>query len=138
MISNLKCRKQKSMHQSLYNLSRMHLDFTIRSNLVTRKRSQVNVQIWWHRSVAGVIDSLKCPSPTNQTKGSAACFTFHLPNDMQFVNVTSAQFWFYKEYDANDGFNQTFELYDLDHWDRLGSFHKETPFSLIETNVGSE
>lgn len=65
----------------------------------------------------------------------AACFSFYLPNEMQFVSVTSAELWFYKEQDANDNFNQTFVLSELDHWDHGGSFEKNTIMAILETSI---
>ncbi|XP_066581465.1 growth/differentiation factor 8 [Prorops nasuta] len=83
-------------------------------------------------------DSIKCRQNSNHLTGfnPAACFTFYLPNEMQFVDVTSAQLWFYKEYDENDDLNQTFVLSELDHWDQSGSFEKNTIMAIFETNIG--
>ncbi|XP_076760813.1 activin beta chain dawdle isoform X2 [Xylocopa sonorina] len=66
----------------------------------------------------------------------AACFIFYLPNEMQFVDVTSAQLWFYKEYDENDDLNQTFVLSELDHWDLDENFEKNTIMAIFETDIG--
>jgi len=58
---------------------------------------------------------------------------------MQYVDVTSAQLWFYKEWDENDDeLNQTFVLSELDHWDLGGSFEKNTVMAILETNIGGE
>jgi len=58
---------------------------------------------------------------------------------MQYVDVTSAQLWFYKEWDENDDeLNQTFVLSELDHWDLGGSFEKNTVMAILETDIGGE
>ncbi|XP_058795005.1 uncharacterized protein LOC131666386 isoform X2 [Phymastichus coffea] len=82
--------------------------------------------------------SKKCRQSSNHITGfnPAACFTFFLPNEMQFVSVTSAELWFYKEEDKNDSFNQTFVLSELDHWDQRGSFEKNTIMAIFETTIG--
>ncbi|EFN77560.1 Inhibin beta A chain [Harpegnathos saltator] len=77
-----------------------------------------------------------CQSSNHLGRFNAACFTFYLPNEMQFVDVTSAQLWFYKEYDENDYLNQTFVLSELDHWDQGGSFEKNTVMAIFETDIG--
>ncbi|EZA49954.1 hypothetical protein DMN91_011432 [Ooceraea biroi] len=87
----------------------------------------------------GVADSTKCRQNSNHITGfnPAACFTFYLPNEMQYVDVTSAQLWFYKEQDENDDeLNQTFVLSELDHWDLGGSFEKNTVMAIFETDIG--
>ncbi|XP_014468682.1 PREDICTED: inhibin beta A chain [Dinoponera quadriceps] len=85
----------------------------------------------------GVADATKCHHSSNHlVEFSATCFTFYLPNEMQFVDVTSAQLWFYKEYDENDYLNQTFVLSELDHWDQGGSFEKNTVMAIFETDIG--
>ncbi|XP_043600148.1 uncharacterized protein LOC122575350 isoform X6 [Bombus pyrosoma] len=86
----------------------------------------------------GIADSKKCQQKSNHLTGfnPAACFTFYLPNEMQFVDVTSAQLWFYKEYDENDYLNQTFVLSELDHWDLNGHFEKNTIMAIFETDIG--
>ncbi|XP_012277517.1 growth/differentiation factor 8 [Orussus abietinus] len=86
----------------------------------------------------GVTDSKKCRQSSNHLSGfnPAACFTFCLPSGMQFVDVTSAELWFYKEPDENDVFNQTFVLSEVDHWDRGGDFEKNTIMAIFETAVG--
>lgn len=87
--------------------------------------------------VTGVADDTKCCQSSNHLGGfNAACFTFYLPNEMQFVDVTSAQLWFYKEYDQNDYLNQTFVLSELDHWDQGGSFEKNIVMAIFETDIG--
>lgn len=85
----------------------------------------------------GEADSIKCRHTSNHVTGfnPAACFSFYLPNEMQFVSVTSAELWFYKEQDANDNFNQTFVLSELDHWDHGGSFEKNTIMAILETSI---
>ncbi|XP_033215553.1 growth/differentiation factor 8 [Belonocnema kinseyi] len=85
----------------------------------------------------GEADLIKCRQTSNHVTGfnPAACFTFYLPNEMQFVSVTSAELWFYKEQDANDNFNQTFVLSELDHWDQSGSFEKNTIMAILETSI---
>ncbi|XP_076175587.1 activin beta chain dawdle isoform X1 [Ptiloglossa arizonensis] len=90
------------------------------------------------RVIAGDADSTKCRQRSNHLTGfnPAACFTFYLPNEMQFVDVTSAQLWFYKEYDENDDLNQTFVLSELDHWDLDGNFEKNTVVAIFETDIG--
>lgn len=57
---------------------------------------------------------------------------------MQFVVVTSADLWFYKENDGNDIFGQTFVLSELDHWDQGGSFEKNTIMAIFETSIEGE
>ncbi|XP_035740866.1 growth/differentiation factor 8-like [Vespa mandarinia] len=86
----------------------------------------------------GIGDSKKCRQSSNHLTGfnPAACFTFYLPNEMQFVDVTSAQLWFYKEYDENDDLNQTFVLSELDHWDKGESFEKNTMMAILDTDIG--
>ena len=86
----------------------------------------------------GIADSKKCRQKSNHLTGfnPAACFTFYLPNEMQFVDVTSAQLWFYKEHDENDDLNQTFVLSELDHWDLDRSFEKNTIVAIFETDIG--
>ncbi|XP_031839634.1 activin beta chain dawdle [Nomia melanderi] len=85
----------------------------------------------------GVADSKNCRQSSNHLTGfnPAACFTFYLPNEMQFVDVTSAQLWFYKEYDENDDLNQTFVLSELDHWDLGGNFEKNTVVAIFQTDI---
>jgi len=67
----------------------------------------------------------------------AACFTFYLPNEMLYVDVTSAELWFYKEQVENDDdeLKQTFVLSELDHWDQGGRFEKNTVMAIFETNI---
>lgn len=86
----------------------------------------------------GIADSKKCRQKSNHLTGfnPAACFTFYLPNEMQFVDVTSAQLWFYKERDENDDLNQTFVLSELDHWDLNRSFEKNTIVAIFGTDIG--
>lgn len=86
----------------------------------------------------GIADSKKCRQKSNHLTGfnPAACFTFYLPNEMQFVDVTSAQLWFYKENDENDDLNQTFVLSELDHWDLDGNFEKNMIMAIFETDIG--
>ena len=86
----------------------------------------------------GVTDSKKCRQSSNHLTGfsPAACFTFYLPKEMQFVDVTSAQLWFYKEFDENDDLNQTFVLSELDHWDLDQHFEKNTVLAIFETDIG--
>lgn len=57
---------------------------------------------------------------------------------MQYVDVTSADLWFYKENDENDMFGQTFVLSELDHWDQGGSFEKNTIMAIFETSIGGK
>ncbi|XP_032677367.1 bone morphogenetic protein 2-A isoform X2 [Odontomachus brunneus] len=84
----------------------------------------------------GIADAMKgCQSSNHLGEFNAACFTFYLPNEMHFVDVTSAQLWFYKEYDENDYLNQTFVLSELDHWDQGGSFEKNTVMAIFETDI---
>lgn len=89
-------------------------------------------------NVSGIADSKKCRQKSNRLAGfnPAVCFTFYLPNEMQFVDVTSAQLWFYKEYDENDELNQTFVLSELDHWDSNGNFEKNTIMAIFEADIG--
>lgn len=54
---------------------------------------------------------------------------------MEDVDVTAAEFWFYKKYDENDKFNQTFIISEIDHWDQTGSFEKFTIMAIIETTI---
>lgn len=55
---------------------------------------------------------------------------------MLFVDVTSAELWFYKEkVDNDDELQQTFVLSELDHWDLSGSFEKNTVMAILETDV---
>lgn len=82
--------------------------------------------------ISGIADSKKCRQRSNHL---TACFTFYLPNEMQFVDVTSAQLWFYKEYDENDDRNQTFVLSELDHWDLYGNFEKNMIMAIFETDI---
>ncbi|KOC59355.1 Growth/differentiation factor 8 [Habropoda laboriosa] len=87
----------------------------------------------------GIADSKKCQQKSNHMTGFrqiSACFTFYLPNEMQFVDVTTAQLWFYKGYDDNDDMNQTFVLSELDHWDLSGNFEKNTIMAIFETDIG--
>ncbi|KAJ8664951.1 hypothetical protein QAD02_006613 [Eretmocerus hayati] len=86
----------------------------------------------------GISYSKKCQQSSNHITGfnPAACFTFFLPGEMEFVAVTSAELWFYKEEDKNDSFNQTFVLSELDHWDQRGSFEKNTMLAIFETTIG--
>ncbi|XP_024942877.1 inhibin beta A chain isoform X2 [Cephus cinctus] len=83
-------------------------------------------------------DLMNCRQNSNHLAAfnPAACFTFNLPNEMKFVDVTSAELWFYKELDENDVFNQTFVLSELDHWDQGGSFQKNTIIAIFESTVG--
>lgn len=50
--------------------------------------------------------------------------------------MTSAQLWFYKEFDENDDLNQTFVLSELDHWDLDRHFEKNTVLAIFETDIG--
>lgn len=88
----------------------------------------------------GIGDTKKCLQSSNHLTGfnPAACFTFYLPNEMQFVDVTSAQLWFYKEYDENDDLNQTFVLSELDHWDKGERFEKNTMVAIFDTDIGGK
>lgn len=86
----------------------------------------------------GVADSMKYRQSWNHITdfNSAACFTFYLPNEMLYVDVTSAKLWFYKEQVENDDeLNQTFVLSELDHWDLGGSFEKNTILAIFETDI---
>lgn len=91
-------------------------------------------------NVSGIANSKQCQQTSNHLTGfnPAACFTFYLPNEMQFVDVTSAQLWFYKEYDENDDLNQTFVLSELDHWDLSGNFEKNMIMAIFETDIGGK
>lgn len=86
----------------------------------------------------GIADSKKCRQSSNHLTGfsPAACFTFYLSNEMQYVDVTSAELWFYKEYDENDDLNQTFVLSELDHWDKGERFEKNTMMAIFNTDIG--
>jgi hypothetical protein len=88
--------------------------------------------------IIGIPYSKKCHQNSNHIIGfnHAACFTFFLPKEMQFVDVISAVLWFYKEEDKNDSFNQTFVLSELDHWDKRRSFEKNTIMAIFETTTG--
>ncbi|XP_072756539.1 growth/differentiation factor 8 isoform X2 [Anoplolepis gracilipes] len=86
----------------------------------------------------GVADSTKYRQSWNHITGfnPAACFTFYLPNEMLYVDVTSAELWFYKEQVENDDeLKQTFVLSELDHWDLGGSFEKNTVMAIFETDI---
>ncbi|CAD6211453.1 GSCOCG00010991001-RA-CDS [Cotesia congregata] len=84
-----------------------------------------------------VTDVENCRQNSNHLTGfsPAACFTFNLPSEMQYVDVTSADLWFYKENDENDVYGQTFVLSELDHWDQGGSFEKNTIMAIFETSI---
>ncbi|XP_015435024.1 PREDICTED: growth/differentiation factor 8 [Dufourea novaeangliae] len=86
----------------------------------------------------GIADWRMCRQTSNHLTGfsPAACFTFYLSDEMEFVDVTSAEFWFYKEHDENDDLNQTFVLSELDHWDLGGNFEKNTIVAIFETDIG--
>ncbi|XP_071558759.1 growth/differentiation factor 8 [Temnothorax nylanderi] len=86
----------------------------------------------------GVADSTRYRQNSNHITGfnPAACFTFYLPNEMLYVDVTSAELWFYKEQVENDDeLNQTFVLSELDHWDQGGRFEKNTVMAIFETDI---
>lgn len=91
--------------------------------------------------ITGVADSMKYRQSWNHITdfNSAACFTFYLPNEMLYVDVTSAELWFYKEQVENDDeLNQTFVLSELDHWDLGGSFEKNIILAIFETDIKGE
>lgn len=55
---------------------------------------------------------------------------------MLYVDVTSAELWFYKKQVENDDeLNQTFVLSELDHWDLGGSFEKNTIMAIFEIDI---
>ena len=54
---------------------------------------------------------------------------------MQFVGVTGAELWFYKESDVNDRLNQTFVLSEVDNDDDRENFEKNTIMGIMETKV---
>lgn len=86
----------------------------------------------------GVDYSTKYRQSSNHITGfnSAACFTFNLSNEMLYVDVTSAELWFYKEQVENDDeLKQTFVLSELDHWDLGGRFEKNTVMAIFETDI---
>ncbi|XP_011696480.1 PREDICTED: growth/differentiation factor 8 [Wasmannia auropunctata] len=86
----------------------------------------------------GVADSAKYRHNLNHITGfnSAAHFTFYLSNEMLYVDVTSAELWFYKEQVENDDeLKQTFVLSELDHWDQGGRFEKNTVMAIFETDI---
>ncbi|XP_018398017.1 PREDICTED: inhibin beta A chain [Cyphomyrmex costatus] len=86
----------------------------------------------------GVADSTKYHHSSNHITGFnlAVCFTFYLPNEMLYVDVTSAELWFYKEQVENDDeLKQTFVLSELDHWDQGGRFEKNTVMAIFETDI---
>ncbi|XP_020294649.1 inhibin beta B chain [Pseudomyrmex gracilis] len=86
----------------------------------------------------GAADSTMCRQNSNHITGfsPAACFTFYLPKEMLYVDVTLAELWFYKEQVENDDeLNQTFVLSELDHWDQGGSFEKNIIMAIFETDV---
>ncbi|KAK0174122.1 hypothetical protein PV328_007233 [Microctonus aethiopoides] len=85
-----------------------------------------------------VTEMRNCRQSSNHLTGfsPAACFTFNLPTEIQFSDVTSADLWFYKENDENDVYGQTFVLSELDHWDQGGSFEKNTIMAIFETSIG--
>ncbi|KYM82064.1 Inhibin beta A chain [Atta colombica] len=86
----------------------------------------------------GVPDSTKYHQSSNHITGfnPAVCFTFYLPNEMLYVDVTSAELWFYKEQVENiDELKQTFVLSELDHWDQGGRFEKNTFMAIFETDI---
>ncbi|KAL0121570.1 hypothetical protein PUN28_006829 [Cardiocondyla obscurior] len=83
-------------------------------------------------------ESPKYRQNPNHIKGfnPTACFTFYLPNEMLYVDVTSAELWFYKEQVENDDeLKQTFVLSELDHWDQGGRFEKNTVMAISETDI---
>ncbi|XP_012252428.2 inhibin beta A chain [Athalia rosae] len=82
-------------------------------------------------------DLESCRLHTNHLSGinAADCFTFVLSHEMQFVGVTSAELWFYKESDNNDIVHQTFVISEVDHWDVGRSFQKNSIMTIFETSV---
>ncbi|KAG5316183.1 GDF8 factor, partial [Acromyrmex insinuator] len=86
----------------------------------------------------GVADSTQYHQSWNHITGfnPAVCFTFYLPNEMLYVDVISAELWFYKEQVENvDELKQTFVLSELDHWDQGGRFEKNTFMAIFETDI---
>ncbi|XP_011055841.1 PREDICTED: inhibin beta A chain isoform X2 [Acromyrmex echinatior] len=86
----------------------------------------------------GVADSTQYHQSSNHITGfnPAVCFTFYLPNEMLYVDVISAELWFYKEQVENiDELKQTFVLSELDHWDQGGRFEKNTFMAIFETDI---
>lgn len=89
-------------------------------------------------STEGITDFKKYHHGSNHITSfnAAATFMFYLPNEMLYVDVTSAEFWFYKEQVENDDeLKQTFKLSELDHWDLGGSFEKNIVMAIFETDI---
>ncbi|XP_021937532.1 growth/differentiation factor 8 [Zootermopsis nevadensis] len=77
-------------------------------------------------------DGVRC---TPASLNPATCFTFKLPAELQAEDVTTVEFWFYKERDQRDSHNQTFVVSEVAHWDLNQSVQKSKLLVIHETDV---
>jgi hypothetical protein len=79
-----------------------------------------------------VSDPVRC---TPASFNLAACLTFKLPAELQAEDVTTVEFWLYKERDQRDSNNQTFVVSEVAHRDLNQSIQKSKHLANHETDV---
>jgi TGF-beta receptor len=64
-----------------------------------------------------------------------ACFTFKLPAELQADDVTTVEFWAYKESDQGDSQNQTFVVSEIAWWNLNQGMEKSKQIAIHETDI---
>lgn len=75
---------------------------------------------------------MKC---TVASVSPAACFTFKLPAELQADDVTTVEFWVYKESDQRDSQNQTFVVSEVARRNLNWNMEKSKQIAIHETDI---
>lgn len=75
------------------------------------------------------IDDEKCKGVENF--GSYMCFTFQIPDDMDYRDVDAAELWVYRQPDPNANEAQSFLISEIESW---GSKKINKPFAIHYAN----
>lgn len=78
-----------------------------------------------------ISDGVKC---TVSSDSPAACFTFKLPAELQADDVTTVEFWVYKEREQTDSQNQTFVVSEVARRKWYQSMEKSKQIAIHETD----
>ncbi|GFG39459.1 hypothetical protein Cfor_08408, partial [Coptotermes formosanus] len=79
-----------------------------------------------------LINGVKC---TVASVSPGACFTFKLPAELQADDVTTVEFWAYKESDQGDSQNQTFVVSEIAWWNLNQGMEKSKQIAIHETDI---
>jgi len=79
-----------------------------------------------------ISDGVKC---TVSSVSPAACFTFKMPAELQADDVTTAEFWVYKEREQTDSQNQTFIVSEVARRKWYQSMEKSKQIAIHETDI---